>query len=187
MGQLEIYVSTDIETDGPIPGDFSMLSLASAAFQPDGSLLDTFSANLEPLPNASRHPKTMAFWQSEPEAWAQLQTNQREPGVAMAQYREWIAGLPGSPVFVAYPVGFDFTFVYWYLHHFTGDSPFSHSALDMKTMAMSILRRGYRDSSKKSWPKRWFSQERVHTHIALDDAIEQGLEFCHMLSEIKSA
>jgi hypothetical protein len=28
----EIYVSTDIETDGPIPGEYSMLSFGSAAF-----------------------------------------------------------------------------------------------------------------------------------------------------------
>ena len=27
----EIYISTDVETDGPIPGPHSMLSLASAA------------------------------------------------------------------------------------------------------------------------------------------------------------
>ena len=31
----EIYVSTDVETDGPIPGPHSMLSLASAAYRPD--------------------------------------------------------------------------------------------------------------------------------------------------------
>ena len=28
----EIYVSTDIEADGPIPGRYSLLSFASAAF-----------------------------------------------------------------------------------------------------------------------------------------------------------
>ncbi|HCU53603.1 MAG TPA: exonuclease, partial [Gammaproteobacteria bacterium] len=28
----EIYISTDIEADGPIPGAHSMLSLASAAY-----------------------------------------------------------------------------------------------------------------------------------------------------------
>jgi hypothetical protein len=28
----EIYISTDVETDGPIPGPNSMLSFASAAY-----------------------------------------------------------------------------------------------------------------------------------------------------------
>ena len=52
----EIYVSSDVETDGPIPGPYSMLSFASAAYLSDKTLLDTFSANLEPLPGASSHP-----------------------------------------------------------------------------------------------------------------------------------
>jgi hypothetical protein len=31
----EVYVSTDVETDGPIPGPHSMLSFASAAYRSD--------------------------------------------------------------------------------------------------------------------------------------------------------
>ena len=46
----EVYLSTDVETDGPIPGPHSMLSFASAAFLPDKTLVDTFSANLKTLP-----------------------------------------------------------------------------------------------------------------------------------------
>jgi hypothetical protein len=49
----EIYVSTDVESDGPIPGIHSMLSFASAAYFADKILLSTFSANLELLPSAT--------------------------------------------------------------------------------------------------------------------------------------
>ena len=66
----EIYVSIDVEADGPIPGPHSMLSFASAAFLADKTLLSTFIANLETLPDAMAHPKTMEFWQTQPEAWA---------------------------------------------------------------------------------------------------------------------
>ena len=52
----EIYVSTDVETDGPIPGLNSMLSLGSAAYLPGKTLIDTFSANLETLPGAIADP-----------------------------------------------------------------------------------------------------------------------------------
>ena len=52
----EIYVSTDIETDGPIPGINSMLSVGSAAYSADKILISTFSANLETLPEASPNP-----------------------------------------------------------------------------------------------------------------------------------
>ena len=57
----EIYVSTDVETDGPIPGPHSMLSLASAAFMHDGTRLGTFAANLETLPGAEDSVLTSAF------------------------------------------------------------------------------------------------------------------------------
>ena len=66
----EIYVSTDIEADGPIPGPHSMLSFGSAAYREDKTLVSTFSANLELLPGASGEPKTMAWWATQPEAWA---------------------------------------------------------------------------------------------------------------------
>jgi len=42
-------------------------------------------------------------------------------------------------VFVGYLAAFDFMFVHWYLVRFTGSSPFSHSALDIKTYAMALL------------------------------------------------
>ena len=64
----EIYVSTDVETDGPIPGPHSMLSFASAAYRADKKLIGTFSANLHLLPGATGHPETMAWWQGQPAA-----------------------------------------------------------------------------------------------------------------------
>jgi hypothetical protein len=178
----EIYVSTDVETDGPIPGPHSMLSFGSAAFLADKTLVGTFSANLTTLPDATGHPETMRWWQTQPEAWAACRTNLREPAEAMPEYVRWLKGLPGKPVFVAYPAAFDFLFVYWYLIRFAGESPFSHSALDIKTYAMALLGTEYRESTKRNMPKRWFDDV-PHTHVALDDAIGQGRLFCNMLRE----
>ncbi len=178
----EIYISTDIETDGPIPGPHSMLSFGSAAYSADKKLLSTFAANLETLPGAEAHPKTAAWWTTQPEAWAACRKNLESPEAAMLRYVDWIKSLDGRPVFVAYPAGFDFLFVYWYLMRFVGESPFSHSALDMKTFAMALLKGDYRNSTKRNMPKRWFDQL-PHSHVALDDAIEQGALFCNMLRE----
>ena len=47
---------------------------------------------------------------------------------------------------------------------------------------MAMLKRGYREATKKNMPARWFDQL-PHTHQALDDAIEQGALFCNMLAE----
>ena len=176
----EIYVSTDVEADGPIPGPHSMLSFASAAYTPDKQLIATFSANLELLPDAKGHPLTMKWWKTEPEAWTACRQDLRDPKEAMKDYVKWVKKLPGKAVFVAYPAGFDFTFVFWYLMRFTGESPFSWSALDMKTFAMALSGLPYRSCIKPKLPKDWFD-DLPHTHVALDDALEQGALFCNML------
>jgi hypothetical protein len=54
----------------------------------------------------------------------------------------------------------------------------------MKTLAMSLLGLEYLDSTKGNMPNEWFVPL-SHTHIALDDAIEQGSLFCNMLEELK--
>lgn len=159
-----------------------MLSFGSAAYTADKQLISTFSANLETLANAAPHPKTAEWWASQPEAWVACRRDLQSPETAMSRYLSWLKTLSGRPVFVAYPAGFDFLFIYWYLIRFTGESPFSHSALDIKTYAMALLRSDYRDSTKKNMPKHWFDQH-PHTHIALDDAIEQGALFCNMLKD----
>lgn len=177
----EIYFSTDVETDGPIPGPYSMLSFASAAYRADKTLLGTFSVNLELLPGAKGHPETMAWWRTNTEAWTAARVNPEPPEQAMRRYADWVKGLGGRPVFVAYPAGFDFLFVYWYLMRFVGESPFSFSALDIKSYAMAVLKTSYRDSTKKNFPKSWFDPI-PHTHVALDDAIGQGALFCNILA-----
>lgn len=178
----EIYVSTDVEVDGPIPGPHSMLSFGSAAFLADKTLLATFSANLEPLAGACGHPDTMAWWAKHPEAWQACRRDTRDPAEAMTAYVAWLDSLPGTPVFVGYPAAFDFMFVYWYLMRFAGRSPFSFSALDIKTMAMIMLKVDYRASTKRNMPGRWFD-DAPHSHVALADAIEQGRLFCNILAE----
>lgn len=179
----EIYISTDVETDGPIPGPHSMLSFGSAAYTADKELAATFEANLYTLSGAEGHPATMEWWATQPEAWAACRENLQHPEDAMDAYAAWVKSLAGKPVFVGYPAGFDFLFVYWYLVYFTGGSPFSFSALDTKTFAMATMGGGYRDATKKNMPKRWFDKGVPHTHKALDDAIEQGLLFCNILAD----
>ena len=167
MNQAEIYVSTDIETDGPIPGPHSMLSLASVAISAHGEELAHFSANLQTLPGASAHAQTAKWWATQPEAWQACQQNAQAADQVMADYLAWLKALPGTPVFVAYPSGFDFTFVYWYLIRFTGESPFAQHALDIRSFAMAHLGADFCNNGKRHLPKTWFSLQ-PHTHVALD-------------------
>jgi hypothetical protein len=104
----------------------------------------------------------------------------------MPEYVAWLKALPGKPVFIAYPAAYDFMFVYWYLIRFAGESPFSHSALDIKTLAMAALGSEYREATKRNMPREWF-EEKPHNHVALDDAVGQGVLFCNALAVVRRA
>ena len=182
----EMYFSIDVETDGPIPGQNSMLSLGAAAFTLEEGCLFSWSTNLKTLPGAEQDKDTMNWWKTQPDAWAACQEKQLDPQTVMRSFSEWVSTTAGAlkkkPVCVAYPAGFDFMFVYWYLIKFTGNSPFSFSCLDIKSYVAGMCCKPYRKVSKKSMPKRWLSSH-PHTHLAVDDAIEQGHLFMNMLKE----
>jgi hypothetical protein len=193
----EIYFSTDVETDGPIPGPNSMLSFGSAAFNVDGKMIGTFTRNLDLLDGATPDVDTMRWW-GEPEqrtAWVEARKNTVSPQSAMVDYVAWIEAFPGiersksgfvkNAVFVGFPATFDFLFIYFYLIRFAKQSPFSFSALDIKTLTMAVLNVPFRDAVKRNMPKEWFPPDRPHTHVALDDAIEQGELFVNILRASK--
>lgn len=181
----EIYISTDVETDGPAPGLNSMLSFGSAAFLPDKTLVSTFSANLELLDGAVSDPKTMLWWQTQPEAWAACRKDLQAPAEVMPKYAAWVNSLEMMPVFVGYPAAFDFMFITYYLHRFTGGSPFGFLALDIKSYVMALKKSDFLSVTKMSMPQEWFDNL-PYTHVALDDAISQGALFCNILAQNRS-
>jgi hypothetical protein len=158
-----------------------MLSFGSAAFTAEGTLLSTYTANLELLPGAQEDPSTKEFWRDNREAYAATRVDLRPAEIVMPEYARWLKGLPGKPIFVGYPAGFDFSFIYMYLHMFAGESPFGFAALDIKTYAMAVLGISFAATTKRDMPRSWRSSD-PHTHVALDDAIEQGRLFCNMLN-----
>ena len=184
----ECYVSIDIEADGPAPGMNSVLSLGVAAFTADGALVDTFSANLEALPEARPDPRTMRWWAKHPEAWRVCRTHTQDPEQAMRSFNNWVQAhgkAVGTPVMVAYPVAFDAMWVQWYLHRFVDDDSFRRRAIDIKTLAMVAMGDGYRTAVKARMPRHWHAVSE-HTHVAVDDAIEQGELFMNIVRELNS-
>lgn len=187
----EVYISVDIETDGPIPGQNSMLSLGAAEFDPLSAFPEgpksTFYRNLVPLGNAVQDPKTMEWWAKQPkEAWKRTLSHQQSPIAALIDFRGYLKSLSGKPVFVAWPATWDFMFIQWYFIYFLGACPFGISGLDLKTFAFCRLagtERSFRGTSKKILPEIWKENLPPHTHNALDDAIEQGILFVRMMRE----
>jgi hypothetical protein len=175
-----VYISIDIETNGPIPGDYSMLSLGAVAYNEEGKKLSSFFANLVPL-HAEKavdqkklgHPETMAWWADYPHQYAAATRNQEDPREVMKKFQSWIINFGMVPVAVCYP-SWDYMFIHWYFIHFLNQNPLGLSCLDLKTYIMKVLNTPFRKTVKKNMPKEWFDQNAKHTHIAVEDAEEQG-------------
>ena len=113
---------------------------------------------------------------------ALLETGE-DPAVAMTEAAEWVQRLSDGyrPILIAYPVAFDWSFLYWYFAQFSEvPSPFGHSScLDIRTLYQAIAGTVFDDSGKASMPA-FVQAEHPHTHNALDDAIEQGELFANL-------
>jgi hypothetical protein len=189
-GSERVYVVTDIEVDGFVPGAHSMLALASVAVTAAGEQVGEFEAVLERLPGAQANPDTWAWWLSQPpEVLAAATTDPRPVPEVMADYVAWIKGLGPERELVASPLGFDGTYVDHYLRRFTSyglaqgpdetDLLFHGAGLCLKSLACGVTGGDPATFSVHDLPKEWFG-EVEHTHRAIDDA--RG--YAHLLVEV---
>ena len=183
----EIYVSVDVETDGPCPGLNSMLSIGAAALDPAkgiglDAIVGQFSANVVQLPGAKPDPITTKWWEERPEIWELCRRDAQDPAAVFGRFAEWLDGLP-RVVFVGYPLAFDFSFVHYYLHRFAGRNPFGYRTVDVGSYAMAVLGGGYDETATRNWPEHWFDRTLPHTHVAIEDAVEQGVMFLRILND----
>src|SRR3546814_10134109 len=88
-----VYVVTDIEVNGPTPGEHSMLAFASVAVDHAGGELGSFEAVLETLPEACEDPITIDWFRGFPAAWAAAATTPGPPSEGMQRYAAWPRGL----------------------------------------------------------------------------------------------
>ncbi len=173
------YVVTDIEVNGPTPGDYSMLAFASVACDAAGEEFDSFECVLEPLPEAGADPRTVAWFQSFPEAWAAATTNPRPPAEVMARYADWVRALPGQPVFAAHPLAFDGAWIDYYLRRFTGvrmlkgpwegERLFHDAGLCIQAFAAGRLGWPLFDCRNGAYPPEWLGHV-PHDHTSINDA-----------------
>ena len=173
------FVVTDIEADGPSPLGSSMLSFASVACDVEGKIIDEFEAVLTPRPDRAPSPDTMAWWHTQPEAWAAATTDPEPPEVVMPRYADWVESLPGFRVFAAAPIVFDGLWMDHYLETFAGTrvlgGPFKTrqifrgGGVCLYTMAGTLRGAEYLKWGMQRVPPDWFGNI-VHSHKAIDDA-----------------
>ena len=174
-----IFIVTDIESDGPTPLHNSMLSFASVAIEADGTPHGEFEAQLIQRPDRTTNETTMAWWQTQPEAWAATTANAEDPAVVMPRFADWVEALPGPKVFVAAPMIFDGLWMDHYLDEYAGtralSGPFKGrqifrgGGICLYTMAGTLRGAPYLDWGMSKLPAEFYGHI-AHTHKAVDDA-----------------
>ncbi len=173
----EVYISVDVETSGPIPGEYSMLSIGACVV---GHPEQCFYIELQPVSdNAVAEAMEICGLSLE-----QLKAQGIEPRAAMTRFDAWLSSAvpAGSrPIFVGFNAPFDWSFVHYYFVHYLGRDPFGHSALDIKSYYMGARGLTWAETSQRRMGSEFLPPELPHTHNALDDAQEQAEIFARLL------
>lgn len=165
----EIFISVDVETSGPIPGEYSMLSIGACLVDcPETS----FERTLKPL-NMNADPEALVVTGFSLE---ELEQSGAEPRQAMSEFDRWVkvaCGVRGTPVFVGLNAPFDWSFINYYFHRFRGENPFGFTALDIKAYYMGVTGSSWRDTRSSAMESRLLPMHRGN-HNAVQDAVYQA-------------
>lgn len=150
------YIMVDVESDGPIPGDYSMICFGAVVVEP--SLDRTFYGEIRPISDRFI-PEALAVSGFSREHVMTFP----EPVSVMTEFSEWIASVSGGrPMFISDNNGYDWQFINWYFHHFTGKNPFGFSSTNLGSLYKGMMR----DTS----PNFKHLRKTRHTHHPVDDA-----------------
>jgi DNA polymerase III epsilon subunit-like protein len=176
-----------VEASGPIPGEYSLLSIGACivGLEEDNEKVDNksshFYAELKPVnDNFVQEALDVTGFSIE-----RLKQNGTDPVLAMERFDSWINTITKygklKPIFVAYPVAFDWSFINYYFHKYLKFNPFGVSGIDIKSVWMGKTNQKWHKISKESILHDLQIADLEHTHNALDDAIEQSKLFRRIL------
>jgi len=146
----------DVESDGPIPGDYSMVCFGAVVVAP--SLDKTFYSKLKPI-SEKWIPEALSVSGFTREETLEFD----DPNTVMEEYASWInANSNGRPFFISDNSGFDWQFINWYFHHFVGHNPFGHSSSNLGSLYKGVMKNTFANFKHLRKTK--------HTHHPVDDA-----------------
>ncbi|MBU4305944.1 MAG: 3'-5' exoribonuclease [Candidatus Omnitrophica bacterium] len=150
------YVMVDVEADGPMPGDYSIISFGAVIVEP--SLSKTFYGKLKPISDnwVQDALKVSGFTREETMGF-------EEPKFVMEQFAVWINdNSKDRPIFISDNNGFDWQFINWYFHHFLGQNPFGFSSMNLSSLYKGLVRDTFKNFK--------YLRKTKHTHNPVDDA-----------------
>ncbi|MCC5612569.1 3'-5' exoribonuclease [Nostoc sp. CHAB 5834] len=150
------YIMVDIESDGPIPGDYSMISFGAVVV--DETLSKTFFRQIRPISD-----KFLPDALSVSGYTREMTLTFCDPTLAMTDFKEWIENSSsGPPIFISDNNGYDWMFICWYFHHFINENPFGYSSQNLGS-----LYKGLQKSTLKNFKH---LRRTEHSHNPVDDA-----------------
>lgn len=146
----------DIESDGPIPGDYSMICFGAVVVKE--GLDKTFYGQLKPI-SEKFIPEALAV-----SGFSREQTMGFDDSkTVMEKFGNWIQQVAKDrPVFISDNNGFDWMFICWYFHHFTGANPFGHSSYNLGSLYKGVVKDTFKNFKHL--------RQTIHTHNPVDDA-----------------
>lgn len=174
----ECFVSVDVETSGPVPGLFSLLSIGACVVSEDVTAVGNdpaaeFYCTLKPLTDASSDPAALAVAGFSPSELAESGTT---PQTAMLSFEKWLLSVATSakPIFVGLNAPFDWSFINYYFHRFLGRNPFGFTALDIKALYMGSTGCRWEDARSSRMLMELGLTQKEPSHHALEDAKAQA-------------
>lgn len=170
------YISVDVETAGPNPANYALLSIGACTIEEPRR---SFYVELQP-DRDTMTPEAAAVHGLTLENLAVCGIPPRE---ALARLEEWLRQTTPPekrPLFVAFNAPFDWMFINDYFHRYMGHNPFGHAALDIKAYYMGLAGASWEQTSMRHIGSHYRSHEPL-THNALQDAIAQAELFRRML------
>ncbi|WP_309709771.1 3'-5' exonuclease [Pseudolysinimonas sp.] len=166
----ERFISVDVETAGPTPGDYAMISIGACLVdEPDRG----FYVELKPDRDAVI-PSALAVSGLD---MAQLTANGTDPRQAMEEFAQWIRDVvppqTHRAVFVGFNAVFDWMFVNEYFVRYAIENPFGHGGLDIKSYYVGMMGSTWEQTSMKHLSPKYLDG-RPLSHNALGDARDQA-------------
>lgn len=180
-----VYLSFDIEADGPSPACNSMLSLGICGLDAEGTEIMKYQENIYPLIGHTMDANTKLFWDAQPEAWEFVNTNQVDYHDAMQKLSDELDRLKEKGYtlkWIAQPAAYDWQWLnyYWNLC-FNGHKPLAYKAECISTMYSTycLINRLSNEDNNKLWNELYGKNPCPHNSYY--DAKHQGFLYVGLL------